>query len=78
VIQPVPSVEQEHATLLRRGPGQLGHKRASDDGYEVTEDVTGMSVLLVNDTFTSGPRAEAESEESVSEKCPPARSRCHV
>jgi predicted amidophosphoribosyltransferase len=59
VIQHVPSVEQEHATLLRRGPGQLGHNRASDDGYEVTEDVTGMSVLLVDDTFTSGARGQS-------------------
>jgi hypothetical protein len=59
VIQHVPPVEQEHATLLRRGPGQLGHNRASGDGYEVTQDVTGLSVLLVDNTFTSGARGQS-------------------
>lgn len=59
VIQHVPPVEQEHATLLRRGAGQLGHNRASDDGYEVVDDVTGMAVLLVDDTFTSGARGQS-------------------
>src|SRR5581483_11037937 len=47
VIRHIPPVEQEHATLLRRGPGQLSHNRASDDGYLVTQNVSGMSVLLV-------------------------------
>ena len=59
VIQHVPPVEREHATLLRRGPGQLGHNRASDDGYEVIEDVRGRSMLLVDDTFTSGARGQS-------------------
>ena len=59
VIQHIPPVEQEHATLLSRGPGQLEHNHASDDGYEVTEAVSGRSVLLVDDTFTSGARGQS-------------------
>jgi hypothetical protein len=41
VIQHAPPVEQEHATLLRRGPRELGHNLASDDGYGVMQSVTG-------------------------------------
>jgi hypothetical protein len=59
VIQHVPPVEQAHSTLLQRGPGVLGHNRASDDGYAVTRDVMGMSVLLVDNTFTSGARGQS-------------------
>jgi predicted amidophosphoribosyltransferase len=59
VIQHITPVEREHATLLRRGSGQLGHNRASDDGYEVTQHVNGRSVLLVDDTFTSGARGQS-------------------
>lgn len=59
VIQHVPLLHQQHATLLHRGTGELGHNRASDDGYEVTEDVTGRSILLVDDTLTSGARGQS-------------------
>ena len=35
-------------------PDEIGRARSSDLGYRTTADVDGLSVLLVDDTFTSG------------------------
>lgn len=52
-------LHEQHRTLLRRGPGQLDHNLASDTGHEVIEDVSGLRVLIVDDTFTSGARSQS-------------------
>jgi predicted amidophosphoribosyltransferase len=44
---------------LCRGPGQLADGRASDDGYRVTMDVSGMELLLVDDVMASGARLQS-------------------
>jgi DNA recombination-mediator protein A len=45
--------------LLRRGDMPIGHRSAEDDGYEPLPDARGRSVLLVDDTFTSGARLQS-------------------
>lgn len=45
--------------VLARGPGMVGHQRASDDAFVATGDLRGERVLLVEDTFTSGARAQS-------------------
>ncbi|HEY4024905.1 MAG TPA: phosphoribosyltransferase [Candidatus Dormibacteraeota bacterium] len=44
---------------LCRGPGRLDDGRASDDGYRVTTDVSGMALLLVDDALVSGARLQS-------------------
>ncbi|MGH3873516.1 MAG: hypothetical protein ACRDSR_18730 [Pseudonocardiaceae bacterium] len=48
-----------HSTLLTRGPGQVGHQQASDDAFHVPTDLRDHRVLLIEDTFTSGARAQS-------------------
>jgi len=45
--------------LLARGPGELGHRRPNVDAFEPTKDVTGRRVLLVDDVYTTGARAQS-------------------
>ena len=45
-------------TLLRRGPGELDHNRPSPDGF-VTVDAPPQRVLLVDDVYTTGARANS-------------------
>jgi len=52
-------LDRQHRALLRRGSGPLDHNRASDTGYEIVQDVAGLRVLIVDDTFTSGARAQS-------------------
>jgi hypothetical protein len=44
---------------LCRGPGQLGHLKASDDAYRVTRRVVGMALLLIDDTMTSSAHMQS-------------------
>jgi predicted amidophosphoribosyltransferase len=48
-----------HRTLLTRGLGQVGHQQASDDAFLVHGDLHGHRLLLIEDTFTSGARAQS-------------------
>ncbi len=48
-----------HRPTLCRGPGRLGHTRASVNGFSTCRPVDGDRVLLVDDTFTSGARAQS-------------------
>jgi predicted amidophosphoribosyltransferase len=43
---------------LRRGPAPIGHLRASDSGF-LAGEVAGRRVLLLDDTWTSGARAQS-------------------
>ena len=45
--------------LLGPGSATLSHCVADPDGYRVTEDVVGRRVLLVDDTYASGARAQS-------------------
>jgi hypothetical protein len=44
---------------MRKGPAQVGHTIADDAGFEVTRNVAGQSLLLVDDTLTSGARLQS-------------------
>lgn len=55
----VPALHAQYRDVLSRGPGKLGHLIASDDGFEVTAKIRGQRVLVVDDTYTSGARAQS-------------------
>ncbi|MFE9690563.1 hypothetical protein [Micromonospora sp. NPDC005806] len=58
-VSRVPHLIDLYQPVLVRGPGAVGHVRASDDAFVVTDDVEGHRVLLVEDTFTSGARTQS-------------------
>jgi len=55
----VPSLRDQYEPLLCRGSQALQHNVASDDGYEPLRQLKGERILLVDDTFTSGARAQS-------------------
>ena len=58
-IKLVPSLRDQYEPLLRRGSTPPQHNVASEDGYEPLRPLGGERVLLVDDTFTSGARAQS-------------------
>lgn len=50
---------EEYVPLLAPGPVAIGHNRAHDDGFRMTEPADGRRVLLIDDTFTSGGRVQS-------------------
>lgn len=58
-VRMVPWLAAQHRDLLERGTGRLEHNLASDDGFVVRGDVQGARVLVVDDTFTTGARAQS-------------------
>ncbi len=58
LVAGIPSLAGAHVEPLSRGHAALGHLVASDDGYRCCEP-TGRRVLLLDDTFTSGARAQS-------------------
>jgi hypothetical protein len=58
-INLVPDLRGQYEELLHRGSGQIDHTVASDGGYEPAHEVSGHRILLVDDTFTSGARAQS-------------------
>lgn len=55
----VPSFMAEYEALLDRGPTPIGHLTASDSGFVALRRFAGERVLLIDDTFTSGARAQS-------------------
>ncbi len=55
----VPWLAAQHRHVLARGPGQLAHGVATDDGFITKCRVEGSRIVLVEDTYTSGARAQA-------------------
>ncbi len=55
----VPWLAAQHRETLTRGAGTMGHNMASDTGFVARPDVRGARVLLVDDTFTTGARAQS-------------------
>jgi predicted amidophosphoribosyltransferase len=49
----------QYRAVLQRGPGELEHNQAADDGYVTTTSVKGDRILVVDDTFTSGARSQS-------------------
>jgi hypothetical protein len=58
-LRMVPWLAAQHQETLVRGPGVMGHNLACDDGFVVRPDVQGARVLIVDDTFTTGARAQS-------------------
>jgi adenine/guanine phosphoribosyltransferase-like PRPP-binding protein len=55
----VTSLRRQHEELLTKGSVAIDHLTASDKGYKATRRLDGESVLLVDDTFTSGARSQS-------------------
>ena len=49
----------EYDDLLERGSTAIDHRRASNTGYVAKRQMKGERVLLIDDTFTSGARAQS-------------------
>jgi adenine/guanine phosphoribosyltransferase-like PRPP-binding protein len=58
-IKLVPSLREQYEPLLRRGSTPTHHNVASDDSYRPLRQLGGERVLLVDDTLTSGARAQS-------------------
>jgi hypothetical protein len=58
-VQQVRTLNELHRVGLRRGPAPVGHLLANDRAFIVEIDVSGLTILLVDDTFTSGARAQS-------------------
>lgn len=55
-IKLTPALGQRYCPLLVPGEKPCTHNRPDDRAFAVTEDVRGLSVLLLDDTYTSGAR----------------------
>jgi hypothetical protein len=58
-IRMFPFLGDQYHSLLAPGEVKADHNQASDHAYVVTADVASQRLLLVDDTFTSGARAES-------------------
>lgn len=58
-IRLFPFLSNQSRSLLSAGAEGIDHNRASDKGYAVVENVEDLRVLLVDDTLTSGARAQS-------------------
>lgn len=58
-LRQVPSVFQSYEQLLEPTSEPLGHNRASDAGFRPSGRLDDARVLLIDDTFTSGARAQS-------------------
>jgi phosphoribosylpyrophosphate synthetase len=45
--------------VLQRGTAVTGHRDANDRVFTVTNDVQDLTILLMEDTFTTGARAQS-------------------
>src|SRR5207249_2354747 len=55
----VRALKPQFQRLLEPGPDPIGHRRASDRGFVTAGDVRGASVLLIDDTFTTGASVQS-------------------
>lgn len=55
----VRALGDQYQQLLIKGGAPVDHLNASDDGYRCTRALRGEQILLVDDTFTSGARAQS-------------------
>jgi hypothetical protein len=59
VIQMVKALGSQYLEVLTPGPATVGHLGSSDDAYSASNAARGRSILLVDDTFTSGARLQS-------------------
>lgn len=59
VVKRVKQLAPLHEDLLVPGPHEVGHRKAHDEGYVTTRQLAGERVLLIDDTFTTGARAQS-------------------
>lgn len=52
-------LSDQYRHLLGPGAEKIDHNHAADGAYGVTEYVDGLGILLLDDTFTSGARAQS-------------------
>jgi predicted amidophosphoribosyltransferase len=55
----VQSLGEKYEPLLELGSEEVGHLKASDNGFRVTRAVRGDRVLLIDDTFTTGATVQS-------------------
>lgn len=55
----VPWLARQRRLLLAAGPARPSHNRATDAGFSVHPAARGTRVLLVDDTYTTGARAQS-------------------
>lgn len=58
-LRRVPRIFSTYERLLEPGPVKVGHRVASDRGFVPVRALSSRRVLLVDDTFTSGARAQS-------------------
>jgi hypothetical protein len=58
-IQMVLQLSERYEPLLTRGAGPLDHNVASDQAFELRRQLEAERVLLLDDTFTTGARAQS-------------------
>jgi predicted amidophosphoribosyltransferase len=54
-----PPLEEMHERLLEPGPGTIGRNAPVDNGFTATTDAQARSVLLIDDTLTSGAKLQS-------------------
>jgi hypothetical protein len=59
VIGRVSALRQMYVPAMVKGPGEIDHNTARDDGYVVNVDVQRQRFLLIDDMFTSGARLQS-------------------
>lgn len=52
-------ISRQYRRLLGPGSTSLDHNQMSDNGFATIEDASGRSVLLLDDTYTTGARAQS-------------------
>ena len=58
-IDRVQGLAGQHELLLERGEGAIDHTTASDNGYKPIRQLKGERILVIDDTYTSGSRAQS-------------------
>lgn len=59
MIERSPWLSKQFSLVLGPGAIELDHLQADDNGFQVTTQVTDRSILLLDDTYTSGARAQS-------------------
>jgi predicted amidophosphoribosyltransferase len=61
VLNAIPDLGTPVRAVLQRTIGPLGHNQPNKEAFEVNTDVSGHSIVLVDDVYTSGARAQSAS-----------------
>jgi predicted amidophosphoribosyltransferase len=61
VLNMIPNLDTPVRAVLQRTTGPLGHNQPNKEAFEVNADVSGHSIVLIDDFYTSGARAQSAS-----------------